>query len=64
MTNLTLSDIGFEENLFKKLGVGLWAFNISSGAITKKFTPRPKKILDSRRVAYILDKAFEAHIHN
>lgn len=51
-------------DLFKKLGVGLWAFNISSGAITKKFTPRPKKILDSRRAAYILDKAFEAHIHN
>jgi hypothetical protein len=51
-------------DLFKQLGVGLWAFNISSGTITKKFTPRPKKVLDTRRAAYVLDKAFETHIHN
>lgn len=51
-------------DLFKQLGVGLWAFNVSSGAVTKKFTPRPKKVLDTRRAAYVLDKAFETHIHN
>ncbi len=48
--------------LFKQLGVGLWAFNISSGTITKKFTPRPKKIPDAKRAAYVLDKAFDTHI--
>lgn len=51
-------------DLFKQLGVGLWAFNLSSGTITKKFTPRPKKVLDTKRAAYVLDKAFETHIHS
>jgi len=48
-------------DLFKQLDVGLWVFNISSGAVTKKFTPRPKKVVDTRRAAYILDKAVEGH---
>lgn len=51
-------------DLFKQLGVGLWAFNVSSGAVTKKFTPRSKKIVDVKRAAYVLDKAFECHIHS
>ncbi|MFH0729372.1 MAG: hypothetical protein V2B19_23915 [Pseudomonadota bacterium] len=51
-------------DLFKKLGVGLWAFNVSSGAVTKKFTPRPRKVLNPVRAAYILDKALEVHFHN
>lgn len=50
-------------DLFKRLGVGLWAFNLFSGTITKKFTPRPQKVLDSKRTAYVLDRAFD-HIHN
>jgi hypothetical protein len=51
-------------DLFKQLGVGLWAFNASSGAITKRFTPRPKKVLDVKRAAYILEKIFEPRIHS
>jgi len=50
--------------LFKQLGVGLWAFNVSSGAVTKKFTPRPKKIIDAKRAAYVLNKASECYIHS
>ena len=69
--SITLTDQGAELlqsvqkslDLFKQLGVGLWAFNISSDTITKKFTPRPKKVLDTRRAAYVLDKACETHIH-
>lgn len=45
--------------LFKQLNVGLWSFNTASGTISKKFTPRPRKIPDNKRAAYILDKALD-----
>lgn len=48
-------------DLFKQLGVGLWAFNVSSLTVTKRFTPRPKKVMDAKRAAYVLDKAYEDH---
>ena len=50
-------------DLFKQLGVGLWAFNASAGIVTKTFTPRPKKVLDARRAAYVLNKAYGDHLH-
>ena len=50
-------------NLFKQLGVGLWGFNSSSGAVTKKFTPRHRKVRDLKRSAYVMEKALEARGH-
>ena len=50
-------------DLFKQLNVGLWAFSKSSGKITKKFTPRSKRVLDIRRAEYVINKAFETSIH-
>lgn len=50
--------------LFIKLGIGLWVFNAASCSVIKKFTPRPKKIVDTKRAAYVLDKALQYHIHN
>jgi len=45
--------------LFKLLDVGLWSFDVGSGSIIKKFTPRPQKALDKNREGYVLKMVFE-----
>lgn len=46
-------------NTFKKLGVGLWEFDIESGTITKHTTPRESKPLNSQAST----RALEMIIH-
>jgi hypothetical protein len=51
-------------DLFRELGVGLWGFSIDTKTIIRKFTPRPLKIPNKKRVAELLNKIRESSDHS
>jgi len=51
-------------DLFKALGVGLWGFSTKTGAIVRKYTPRPVKSPNMKRVSELMKKVIETSDHS